>query len=122
MNYPIPPPGAAMTDDPRSVIGLMPAMEASPAVDENTLVEALQVVILSARAQGQTLADVTAEVLADDHLLSATQRQLLSEVVAKAWEHIPAERAELATVTPMIAGRAKTTAVESRRHPQRLAG
>ncbi len=122
MNYPIPPPGAAITDDPRSAIGLMPAMEASPAVDENTLVEALQVVILSARAQGQTLAHVTAEVLADDHLLSANQRQLLSEVVAKAWEKIPEERAELATVTPMSAGRSKTTTVESRRHPQRLAG
>jgi hypothetical protein len=103
-----------MTDDPRSVIGLMPSVEASAAVDENTLVEALQVVILSARAQGQTLTEVTAEVLADDQLLSANQRQLLSEVVAKAWEQIPEERAELATITPIT--------VESRRNPQRLAG
>ncbi len=97
MNYPIPPPIAA--------IGHVSA------VDDNALVEALQIVIRSARAQGQTLADVTAEVLADDPLLSASQRQLLSEVVAMAWEQIPIE---LATVTPIAA--------ESRRSPARLAG
>jgi hypothetical protein len=122
MNYPIPPPRAAITDDPRSVIGLMPSMEASPAVDENTLVEALQVVILSARAQGQTLADVTAEVLADDHLLSANQRQLLSEVVAKAWEQMPEGRAELATVTPISAESRRSTSDRPSVLDHRLAG
>jgi hypothetical protein len=100
MNYPIPPPIAA--------IGRVSV------VDDNALVEALQVVIRAARTQGQTLADVTAEVLADDPLLSASQRQLLSEVVAMAWEQIPIERAELATVTPI--------ASESRRSTTRLAG
>jgi hypothetical protein len=114
MNYPIPPPREAMADDLRSVIGLAPAMAELPSVDEHILVESLKVVILSARANGQTLADVTAEVLADDQLLSANQRQLLSEVVAKAWEQIPEERAELASITPI--------SVESRRNPQRLAG
>jgi hypothetical protein len=102
MNYPIPPPRAAT--GPVSF------------VDDNALVEALQVVVRSARAQGQTLDDVMAEVLADDPLLSANQRQILSEIVAKAWEQIPEERAELATVTPI--------STESRRgiDDRRLAG
>jgi hypothetical protein len=89
MNYPIPPPMAA--PGPMS------------AVDDNALVEALQIVIRSARSQGQTLSEVMAEVLADDPLLSASQRQILSEVVAKAWEQIPEERTELAIVTPISA-------------------
>jgi hypothetical protein len=100
MNYPIPPPSVA--PGPASF------------VDDNALVEALQVVVRSARAQGQTLGEVMAEVLADDQFLSPSQRQLLSEVVAKAWEQIPEERAELATVTPISA--------ESRRGTDRLAG
>jgi hypothetical protein len=78
------------------------------------LIEALQVVVIAARANDQTLADVMTEVLADDPHLTVTQRQLLSEIVAKAWEAIPEERAELATVTSI--------AVESRRSPTRLAG
>jgi hypothetical protein len=89
MNYPIPPPTAAT--GPTS------------SVDDNALVEALQIVIRSARAQGQTLGEVMAEVLADDPHLSPGQRQILSEVVAKAWEQIPSDRGELATVTPISA-------------------
>jgi hypothetical protein len=101
MNYPIPASHGAAT-------GL------GQSVDEATLVEALKVVILSARANGQTLADVTAEVLADDHLLDASQRRLLNEIVSKAWEQMPEERHELATVTSI--------ATESRRATTLLAG
>ncbi len=86
MNYPIPPKGAE------------PAGQ-SPSVHEKALVDALEVVILAARANGQTLQDITAEVLAEDNLISARQRQLLGEIVAQAWAQIPEAKPELATVT-----------------------
>jgi hypothetical protein len=59
------------------------------AVQESELIVALQVVILSARANGQSLEALTAEVLAEDMLLDPQQRQVLSEIVTKAWEQVP---------------------------------
>lgn len=59
-------------------------------VSENVLLSALTVVVLSAREKGQTLGELQAEVLADDMLLDITQRRFLSEIVAKAWERMPA--------------------------------
>jgi hypothetical protein len=59
------------------------------AVQESELITALQVVILSARANGQSLEDLTAEVLAEDMLLDPQQRQILSEIVTKAWDQVP---------------------------------
>jgi hypothetical protein len=109
MNYPIPPPTAAAMPYDRSAVS-----GPQPSVNDDILVDALQVVVIAARANGQTLADVMTEVLADDPHLTVSQRQLLSEIVAKAWEAMPEERAELATVTSI--------AVESRRSPTRLAG
>jgi hypothetical protein len=85
MNYPKPPPRASVT--------LVPPKNASPtdtAISESLLLDALTVVVLSAREKGQTLAELKAEVLADDMLLDITQRRLLSDIVAKAWERMPA--------------------------------
>ncbi|MBE9032167.1 hypothetical protein IQ266_20725 [filamentous cyanobacterium LEGE 11480] len=101
MNYPI-PPNSSDGD------GLCKS------VDENALVDALKIVVISARANGQTLEDVKAEILADDQLLDVSQRTLLSDVVAKAWEEIPSEKPELATVTPISS--------ETRRKAPLLAG
>jgi hypothetical protein len=91
MNYPIPPNNVSES------IGLRRS------VDENALIDALRVVVLAARANGQTLQDVMDEVLAEDNLISANQRQLLSEVVSTAWEQIPVAKQELATVTSIVA-------------------
>lgn len=50
---------------------------------------AIAVVIESARSRGQSLEEVKAEVLADDTILDAKQRRWLSEIVAQAWETLP---------------------------------
>jgi hypothetical protein len=110
MNYPLPPQSAA-------------GIGQSASVDETALVTALEVVIASARANGQSLEELTAEVLADDMWLDASQRQLLSEIVAQAWAEIPLLQSvsamqelplELATVTAIDP--------DARRGPSRLAG
>jgi hypothetical protein len=54
-------------------------------IEADLVVAAIAGVILMARSQGQSLEDVTAEVLADDTLLDQVQRRLLSDIVAKAW-------------------------------------
>ncbi|MFM2432259.1 MAG: hypothetical protein RLZZ511_3473 [Cyanobacteriota bacterium] len=110
MNYPLPP---------QSAVGI----GQSASVDETALVTALEVVIASARANGQSLEELVAEVLADDEWLDASQRRLLSEVVGQAWVAIPVMQpvilapemsVELATITPIDA--------ESWRGPSLLAG
>jgi hypothetical protein len=85
MNYPKLPK--------RSSVNLVPPKTPSPmdtSISENVLLSALTVVVLSAREKGQTLAELQAEVLADDMLLDITQRRFLSDIVAKAWERMPA--------------------------------
>jgi hypothetical protein len=85
MNYPKPPPRSSVTLVPPKPTS---AMDAS--ISENVLLSALTIVVLSAREKGQTLAELQAEVLADDKLLDITQRRFLSDIVAKAWERMPA--------------------------------
>ncbi len=103
MNYPI----SLNFPDSRSGLearsGLLPTLNpplspaSSPAlsppdtqsVNEAALIDALAIVVRSARANGQTLADLKLEILADDVLLEPSQRRILSEVVAKAWEQFP---------------------------------
>ena len=46
-------------------------------------------VISIARSQGQSLADVTAQVLADDSLLEPSVRKVLSEIMEQAWDSVP---------------------------------
>ncbi|MBL1175051.1 hypothetical protein [Pantanalinema sp. GBBB05] len=77
MNYPIPV-------NPQEVVALR-----QKSVDEELIVSAIAGVVLVARSQGQSLEELTAEVLADDALLEPHQRRWLSEIVAVAWERLP---------------------------------
>jgi hypothetical protein len=85
MNYP-----ALQFPDRRSGTLPITSITASPTSPKNTsdidLINALAIVVRSARAQGQSLADLQSEILADDVLLEPSQRRVLSEVVAQAWE------------------------------------
>ncbi|KAB8334957.1 MULTISPECIES: hypothetical protein [Brasilonema] len=75
MNYPIP-------DSPQEIV----ALRQKP-IDEEMVAAAIAGVIKIVRAQGQSLEDLTAQVLADDSLLDLQQRRWLSQVVAQAWEN-----------------------------------
>jgi hypothetical protein len=82
MNYP-----ALQFPDRRSDTFSIIAPPTSPKTTSDIdLINALAIVVRSARAQGQTLQELQNEVLADDMLLEASQRRILSEVVAQAWE------------------------------------
>jgi hypothetical protein len=76
MNYPIP-------DNPQSIF----EMRQQP-VDEELVAAAIAGVIKIVRAQGQSLEELTAQVLADDTLLDKQQRRWLSQVVTQAWDTI----------------------------------
>lgn len=76
MNYPIP-----------ATIEEIEALKEQP-VDEELIAAAIAGVVKIARAQGQTLDELTAEVLADDHWLEPAQRRWLSDIVAQAWQSI----------------------------------
>jgi hypothetical protein len=54
-------------------------------VCEESVAAAIAGVVQIARSQGQSLEDLTAEVLADDHLLDQVQRRWLSKIVTQAW-------------------------------------
>lgn len=58
-------------------------------VDEERIAAAIVGVVDVARAKGQTLDDLIAEVLVDDALLDLQQRQWLSEIVVAAWKTLP---------------------------------
>ena len=77
MNYPIPA-------NPQEIV----ALRQKP-VDEELVAAAIAGVIQIARSQGQSLDDLTAEVLAEDTLLDRDQRRWLSDIVAQAWETLP---------------------------------
>ena len=74
MNYPIPA-------SPQEIVDLR-----QKPVDEELVAAAIAGVIHIVRAQGQSLEELTAQVLADDSLLDLQQRRWLSNVVAQAWE------------------------------------
>ncbi len=82
MNYPIP----ANTEE-------ILALRDRP-IDEEIIATALAGVIKIARHQGQSLEEVKAQVLNDDRVLDKLQRQKLSNLVAQAWEKIPAFNSE----------------------------
>ncbi|KYC41599.1 hypothetical protein WA1_16250 [Scytonema hofmannii PCC 7110] len=75
MNYPIP-------DSPQEIF----ALRHKPAVDAEVVAAAIAGVIKIVRAQGQSLEEVTAQLLADDSLLDIQQRRWLSKVVAQVWD------------------------------------
>lgn len=74
MNYPIPA-------SPQEIV----ALRQKP-VDEDLVAAAIAGVIQVVRAQGQSLEQLTAQLLADDSLLNREQRCQLSDVVAQAWK------------------------------------
>lgn len=74
MNYPIP-------DSPQDIV----ALQQIP-VDEELVASAIAGVIKIVRLQGQSLEELTAQVLADDQMLDKQQRRWLSKLVAQAWE------------------------------------
>lgn len=80
MNYPIP----ATAEE-------IEALKNNP-VDEELIASAIAGVVQIARSQGQTLDELTAEVLADDHWLEPAQRRWLSAIVAQAWQSLGQER------------------------------
>ena len=57
-------------------------------VDVEVVAAAIAGVVLVARSQGQSLEELTAEVLAEDSFLDADLRQQLSDIVAHAWEEL----------------------------------
>jgi hypothetical protein len=77
MNYPIPA-------SPQEIAALR-----QKSVDEELIASAIVGVIRMARSQGQSLQELTAEVLADDALLDSQQRHRLSEIVAQVWDRMP---------------------------------
>jgi hypothetical protein len=74
MNYPIP-------DSPQEIF----ALQEKP-VDEELVASAIAGVVRIVRAQGKSLDELTAQVLADDPVLDQQQRRWLSKLVAQAWE------------------------------------
>lgn len=79
MNYPIPA-------SPQEIV----ALRKEP-VDEELVAAAIAGVVQIARQSGQSLDDLTAEVLEEDSLLDHSQRRWLSNIVAQAWATIPTE-------------------------------
>ena len=77
MNYPIPA-------NPQEVV----ALRQKP-IDEELVAAAIAGVIQIARQQGQSLDELTAEVLAEDGCLDPAQRRWLSDIVKQAWESLP---------------------------------
>ncbi len=77
MNYPIPA-------NPQEVV----ALRQKP-VDEELVAAAIAGVVQIARQQGQSLDELTAEVLAEDGWLDLAQRRWLSDIVKQAWESLP---------------------------------
>jgi hypothetical protein len=77
MNYPIP---ASLQE--------IVALRQRP-VDEELVASAIAGVIRVARSQGQSLEELTAEVLADDAILDRQARRWLSDIVAQAWQSFP---------------------------------
>ncbi|MDJ0689323.1 MAG: hypothetical protein QNJ41_12510 [Xenococcaceae cyanobacterium MO_188.B32] len=77
MNYPIP----ANTEE-------ILALRDRP-INEEIIATAIAGVIQIARHQGQSLEDLTTQVLNDDFVLDALQRKKLSDLVTQAWEKLP---------------------------------
>ncbi|MBN3950022.1 MAG: hypothetical protein HWQ38_27555 [Nostoc sp. NMS7] len=74
MNYPIP-------ESPQEIV----ALRQQP-IDEELVASAIAGVIKIVRAQGQSLEELTAQLLADDPLLDQQQRRWLTQLVAQSWE------------------------------------
>lgn len=58
-------------------------------VDEEMVASVIAGIVKIARSQGQSLDELTAEVLAEDSILDQVQRRWLSKIVTQAWQSIP---------------------------------
>jgi len=67
------------------------ALDTPNLITEELIAAAIAGVVSSARAEGQSLADLTSLVLAEDPELDRVTRQWLSEIVAEAWQEFPEE-------------------------------
>ncbi|MDP5338338.1 hypothetical protein [Nodularia sp. UHCC 0506] len=74
MNYPIP-------DSPQEIF----ALRQQP-IDAELVASAIAGVIKLVRSQGQSLEELTAQLLADDPMLNQQQRRWLSQLVTQSWE------------------------------------
>ena len=79
MNYPIP-----------TNVEEIVALRHHP-IDDDVVAAAVAGVVWVARAEGRSLEDLKAEVMADDRLLDFALRQRLSDLVAVAWTRLPDE-------------------------------
>lgn len=77
MNYPIP---VSLQE--------IAALRQRP-VSEELVVAVIAGVINVARAEGQSLEELKAQVLSEDRLLDQATRRLLSDLVTQAWESLP---------------------------------
>ncbi|GFE68180.1 hypothetical protein CFPU101_07900 [Chroococcus sp. FPU101] len=77
MNYPIP-----NTPDEINALRYRP-------VNGDDILAAIAGTIKIARSQGQSLDDLTAEVLAEDTILDQMQRRWLSQIITQAWAILP---------------------------------
>jgi hypothetical protein len=67
------------------------ALDTPNLITEELIAAAIAGVVSNARAEGQSLADLTSLVLAEDPELDRVTRQWLSEIVAEAWQEFPEE-------------------------------
>ena len=58
-------------------------------IDEEIIATAIASVIQIARRQGQSLEDLTKDILHDDRVLDLDRRKWLSEMIIQAWEILP---------------------------------
>jgi hypothetical protein len=76
MNYPIP-------TTPEEIA----ALRHRP-VDEEMIAAVIAGIIRMARSQGQSLDDLTEEILAEDPVLDPVQRRWLSKLLTRAWQDL----------------------------------
>jgi len=77
MHYPIPA-------SPQEIVALQ-----RQTVNEEIVATAIAGVVQIARSKGQSLEELTAEVLADDRVLDQKSRLRLSHIVVQAWKTLP---------------------------------
>lgn len=58
-------------------------------LDEEIIATAIAGVVQIARRQGQSLEDLTKDILQDDRVLDLDRRKWLSEIIIQAWDILP---------------------------------
>jgi len=60
-------------------------------VNEEIIATAIAGVVQMARQQGQSLEELTANILRDDRVLDPQRRKWLSQMIVQAWEILPVQ-------------------------------